>query len=373
MRLLVHLGGDYEVVVENGILPQIGEYTAQIYNPCRLCIVTDSNVDALYSQEVTTSLEKAGFSVYKFVIEAGEDSKTLSMMSKLLEFLVDCRFNRGDKLIALGGGVVGDLTGFTAATYMRGIGYIQIPTSILAAADSSVGGKTAINLGKGKNLCGAFWQPDLVFCDTNLFKTLTPREFSCGMAEIIKMAVLFDKKLFHDVESFDETVFLEGRKPFRSCNSDKGIESFSEELLSRLVFRSIELKANIVEEDERDTGRRTLLNFGHTAGHAIESLSGYRLLHGEAIAIGMVINLKAAYRKGYMEKDLSVPLIEVLERSGISCECGYTAREITEQAVKDKKVSESHIDVIMLKDIGDAYLKQFPFSEFEDFVEEGLK
>ena len=252
----------YRVDIAPGLLSCVGERLLQLnQTPCRVCILSDDNVYPLYGESVCASLKDAGFSVSSFVIAHGESSKCLSVYGAFLNYLAKEHFSRTDWLIALGGGVVGDLCGFSAATYLRGVRYMQIPTSLLAMVDSSVGGKTAVDLPAGKNLCGAFYPPHAVLCDVRALETLPAETFSDGMAEVIKYGILFDAELI-DILSRDGTAF------------DR----------ETVIARCIDHKRRVVEEDEFDRGTRQLLNFGHTPAHGIEQHSDYTITHGSAVA-----------------------------------------------------------------------------------------
>ena len=256
--------GAYVVKIGAGLLPTLGEEVKACTKAKRCAVIAGENVFPLYGESALQSLQAAGLETDAFVLPAGEATKCLTWYEKLLHFLAEKRYTRSDCVIALGGGVTGDLSGFTAATYQRGIPYVQVPTTLLAAVDSSVGGKTAIDLPEGKNQVGAFYQPSLVLCDTDTLATLPERELNAGYAEVIKYAVLGDKALFETLQN-------------RTAD------------LPAVIETCVKCKAEIVEEDEHDLGRRRLLNLGHTFGHAVENRSGYSLLHGEAVAIGMAM------------------------------------------------------------------------------------
>ncbi|HPE16874.1 MAG TPA: 3-dehydroquinate synthase, partial [Oscillospiraceae bacterium] len=274
----VKTGHSYDIHVGRGILSDCGALAARVKAPCRVFLLSDETVGSLYAGAVEASFRAAGYDVTGFFFPAGEESKNFSLLGTVLNHMAAAGLTRSDLLVALGGGVPGDLGGFAAAVYQRGIDFIQIPTTLLAAVDASVGGKTAVDLSAGKNLAGAFWQPSLVLCDCAVFGTLPQAVFSDGMAEVIKYGVILDKALFR----------LLGVRDIRD-----GIED--------VVLRCCALKSAVVEEDERDNGRRQLLNFGHTVGHAIEKASGFRVSHGSAVAIGMVAMSRAAERNGAAE------------------------------------------------------------------------
>ena len=262
---------EYSVVVGSGLLQEIGTQILNVSSPSKIAIISDSNVWPLYGDAVVKSIQNScGCSVVSFVIPAGEQSKNGNTYLSALEFLAENQLTRSDCIIALGGGVVGDLAGFTAATFLRGVDYIQVPTTLLACVDSSVGGKTAIDLNAGKNLAGAFYQPKLVLCDIDTLNSLPGKIFRDGCAEVIKYGVLYDNELF--------------------CHlTDRGL-SFDREWV---ISRCVELKRDVVADDEFDRGNRQKLNLGHTIGHGVEANSRYTVSHGEAVAIGMAIVARA--------------------------------------------------------------------------------
>ncbi|MDI9402129.1 MAG: 3-dehydroquinate synthase [Limisphaerales bacterium] len=263
----------YTIFIGSEILPLVGELCREVLPPQNCVIVGDSNTLPLFGEKCKTSLTQAGYNVSSWELPAGETSKNLTNLARLYDFLVESRLERKSFLIALGGGVVGDLTGFAAATYMRGIPFVQIPTTLLSQVDSSVGGKTAVNLPGGKNLVGAFHQPKRVLCDMKLLSSLSQKELSCGLSEVIKYGVILDAGFF---------AWLEEHLP--------ELLSLDTELMAETVRRCCELKAAVTTEDERESGRRAILNFGHTLGHAIEQLYQYNTFsHGEAVALGQLV------------------------------------------------------------------------------------
>jgi len=280
-RIFIKASNEYEVLIGKGILDNVGEYLAKLKKPCRAAVVTDENVNKLYGVRVINSLESAGFSPFSVVIAPGESSKCLSVCEAVLDMFARGDLTGSDIVVALGGGVVGDLAGFCAAIYRRGMDFIQIPTTFLAAIDSSVGGKTGVDLASGKNLAGVFHQPRLVVCDTETFNTLSPDIFSEGTAEAIKYGLIADEALFEKISSGN---FL----------------SETDEIVSRCV----DIKGGIVSRDEFDKGERRLLNLGHTFAHAIENLSEYKISHGAAVGMGLVLAAQTAVRKGLCEENL---------------------------------------------------------------------
>ncbi|MBQ7827561.1 MAG: 3-dehydroquinate synthase, partial [Clostridia bacterium] len=269
----------YEVRIGKGLLPSAGEMILPLFAGRKLCLVTDSTVEKLYADTVTKSLTDAGFEVCRFVFPAGEESKCMATYAALQEFLAEHRLSRKDGIVALGGGVTGDLAGFAAATYLRGIDFVQIPTTLLAAVDSSVGGKTGIDLAAGKNLCGAFHQPRLVICDIDTLTTLKYADYIGGMAEVIKYGVIRDGDLFRLLEDRVSDMF----------KAHKGEDVGAMELLEHVIATCVGIKRDVVGADEFEGGLRAILNFGHTAAHSIENISGYKIPHGYAVGTGMMI------------------------------------------------------------------------------------
>ena len=348
----------YEVLIEHGLLDRSGEIVAQtrameileldkpageLISPGKCCIVTDRNVEALYLEETRVSFRAGGFDVCNFVIDGGETSKTMQVASSLIDFLAEMRFTRSDLIVALGGGIVGDLAGFAASMYMRGIDYVQIPTTVLAAVDSSVGGKTAVNLSEGKNLAGAFHQPIKVIIDPGLFDTLPSDVYRQGLAEAIKAGFIADRFLF---ESFE-------------------LGSFD---IEDVIAKSIAIKAKLVSEDETDRGVRTLLNFGHTIGHAIEKASAYEIAHGEAVAIGMYVVTKATGAKKLCER-----LYRTLAINGLPWNCDIPKDEILAQIALDKKRNGDSIKLVVPIRIGECEIREMSLSEAREFLARGFE
>ena len=317
----INASRSYYVTVERGILPRIGEEAAKLFPPCKAVIISGEKVFPLYGETLKKSLEGAGFEVLCFVHESGEGAKSLETYGRLLNFLCENRLSRTDVIFALGGGVTGDLAGFAAATYQRGVALVQIPTTLLAAVDSSVGGKTAINLPAGKNQAGAFYQPSAVFCDPDMLSTLPSEEYRCGCAEVIKYGVLGDAEFF---------AFLE------EC----GIRENEEQVIAHCV----KMKRDIVEEDEFDRGARKLLNLGHTIGHAVEKCSDFSVSHGDAVAIGL-----AAVMRGNPDEKRVVSL---LKKYDLPTECPYGADEIIDACMADKKIEHGVLQLIVPERIG---------------------
>lgn len=331
---------EYNILIGRGLLGQLGEEIRKRIRPCKAAIVTDSTVEKLYAEQAEVSLRKAGFSVCRFVYPAGEGSKQIGTLSELLEFLAEEEITRQDILVALGGGVTGDMAGFAAAIYQRGIRFVQVPTTFLAAVDSSVGGKTAIDLKAGKNMAGAFYQPHLVLCDVDTLDTLPAEVFADGIAETLKYGIIGNAELFARTAEGD----------FRKD-------------LEEIIEICVKMKRDIVEEDEFDTGVRQLLNLGHTLGHAIEKKSGFALSHGYAVAIGLHLIAKAAEQKGMAQKGLAETIKQALEKNGLPVSTEYTAEEITEGVLKDKKRRGGEISFVFPVKIGECRLVEIPVDE----------
>ncbi|WP_100065209.1 3-dehydroquinate synthase [Miniphocaeibacter massiliensis] len=342
---------DYDVIIGRNILDIIPKRITELKNKCSVVIITDDRVDSLYGKKVSESLTKNNIKNYKFVFKNGEKSKNINTLSHILEFLAENTINRNDLIVALGGGVVGDIAGFAAAIYLRGIDYLQIPTTFLAAIDSSVGGKTAIDLEAGKNLAGAFKQPIEVLCDVETFKTLEDNIFDDGVAEAIKYGVLFDEELFYR--------FLNGK-----------VDSKSEDIID-IVKKCVEHKRDVVIGDEFDTGKRQLLNLGHTIGHAIEKCSDYKITHGHAIAAGMAIIARATELKKINDEKIVNKIEKALIKNNLPIDSSYSIDELFEKTTRDKKVLGSKINLIIPKKIGECELYNVNVDEVREFIELG--
>ena len=349
-KIKVNASRSYEIIIEKDALSKVGEYCIEaLGDSCRACILTDDNVAPLYLEQVKKGLVQSGFDTLEFIIKNGESSKNTQNLVELVEFMAENRLTRKDILVALGGGVVGDLGGFAASVYLRGIRFVQIPTTLLAAVDSSVGGKTAVDLNAGKNLMGAFYQPSLVICDYKTLDTLPAQIFADGCAEVIKYGIIGDKPLFERLK--------------------KGVKPQIEDIIASCV----EMKANIVEQDEFDNGKRQLLNLGHTVGHAIEACSDFEISHGSAVAMGTVIVSKAAHKLGYCSEEDVKAITDLLASVGLPTECPYSAEELYAVATADKKRSGDSISVVIPYGIGDSRLVKIPVSELCGLISKGLE
>lgn len=326
-KITVKASGEYDVLIGKGLLSSSGELIKQVVPACKVAVITDDMVDRLYSQIVIKSLEGAGFTVVKFVFKHGEKSKNLTTYGEIISFLAQNKLTRTDAVVALGGGVVGDMAGFASATYLRGIKYIQIPTTLLAQIDSSVGGKTAVDLAEGKNLVGAFCQPSMVICDVTALYTLLEPVFNDGMGEVVKYAIL-DKNVYNLIEE----------------------DSYD---LEKLVCLCVEYKKNIVEQDEFEKGPRKLLNLGHTLAHGIEKLSGYTITHGKAVALGVIQILKSAKKHGLIDEQTFAGAMVVVDKCVGKVDCEYSLEQICANATTDKKLNGNELSLIMPYGIGD--------------------
>ena len=345
----VHASKQYDVVISSGLLAQIGGYAKKYCRGGKVAIISDTNVWPIYGNTVVRSLEQTGLEVTAYQFPAGEASKNAQTYLGIVNFLAENHVTRSDLLIALGGGVVGDLTGFAAATYLRGISYIQVPTSLLAMVDSSVGGKTAIDLPAGKNLVGAFCQPVLVLCDVDTLSTLSPDFFIDGSAEVIKYGVLFDAELFAHLEENEL--------------------SFDREYV---ITRCVSLKRDVVEADEFDTGLRQQLNLGHTVGHAVEAASNFALSHGRAVATGMAIVARASADAQLCDRELSVRLEAILEKFQLPTKTQHDSGTLIKYMLSDKKRSGGNLNMIIPRVIGRCEIYPLPVVKTEDFMKPGL-
>ena len=343
----INTSKSYEVLIGQGILEKAGELVKEKVGFSRICIITDDTVDSLYGEKTVDSFEKAGFAVKKIVIPHGEQSKSCENLFNIVNTLAKMRFTRSDMLVALGGGVVGDLTGFCAATYMRGIRFIQIPTTLLAAVDSSVGGKTAVDLPHGKNLFGAFWQPSLVICDTDTLDTLSEEIYADGTAEIIKYGMICDKDLFDKVKSgkWDRV---------------------------EVISRCVEIKRDVVNEDEFEKGLRQILNYGHTFGHGVEALSDFTLTHGSCVAIGMCMVTRAFVKKGEIDDLVYKELEESLKANKLPVSCEFDAESIFDIVTADKKRNGNSINLIVVKEIGKNEIQKVELDKIKELISLGL-
>lgn len=344
----VNAGSGYDVIIKSGLALDLGSIVKSIVKSAKLAVITDSNVAPLYLEKVLSSLKEAEVDAVSYVFSAGEENKNLSTLSDILEFMASEGLTRSDYALALGGGVTGDITGFAAGCYMRGISYIQMPTTLLAAVDSSVGGKTAVDLTKGKNLAGVFLQPSAVLCDTDFLKTLSDKTFADGAAEAIKTGILGNEELF---------------KSFENNNAKKDI--------SGIIENCVKYKGSIVELDEKEGGPRKLLNLGHTIGHAVEALSGYSVSHGHAVSIGMAYIAGYSYKKGICTEECFYRIINTLKLNGLPVTTDYSSAELAGSITSDKKRNGDKITLILPKSIGECQMQSVDINEMEHIIELG--
>lgn len=337
----VPVSHSYQVKIGPGLMDTIGIETAKIAQE-QVLVVTDDTVAPLYLARVCEALRTAGLRVSSVSVPSGEASKNLGNYAHLLKVLAEKRFTRSDAVLALGGGIVGDLSGFAAATYLRGIAFLQVPTTLLAMVDSSVGGKTAVDLPMGKNLAGAFHQPALVLCDPRALDTLPQDVFRDGCAEVIKTAVLFDRPLFEHLKQHGPDFDREA-----------------------VIARCVQHKRDVVCRDEFDTGERQKLNLGHTIGHAIEKCSGYTISHGNAVAIGLACMVRAYCRD-------AAEILAVLQRFGLPTDTEYSAEALTAAALSDKKRAGGTITLVIPHTVGSCLLKALPVCELQAVIKAGL-
>ena len=343
--LTVNTGKPYDIFIEKGLLASAGQYIKNVSQAKRVCIVSDTNVYPLYGEVLKAQLEGAGFDVITYLFQAGEASKKTATVVAIVETLAEYGLTRNDLVVALGGGVCGDMAGFAAAIYLRGIDFVQIPTSLLAQVDSSVGGKTAVDLPQGKNLCGAFHQPILVLIDPNTLETLSPHFFSDGMAEAIKMGCIKSESLFEKIEKEN-----------------------AKDIIDDIIYECVSLKAGVVERDEKEHGERALLNFGHTAGHAIEKLHHFETIsHGEAVGIGMVMISKVGEENGLTETGTAERIAGVLLKYNLMTDDENTLSDIVTAMNADKKRTGSAIKFIFIKKIGEGYIHPINNEEIPAF------
>lgn len=341
----------YDIVIQKGLFKNIGKNIKKIYNNKKIVVMTDHNVEDIYGDDLRDSLEAEGFKVETIVVAAGEISKSLEVLQQVYTRLIDANVTRGDMIIAFGGGVIGDLCGFAAATYLRGVKFIQIPTTLLAQIDSSIGGKVAVNHSKGKNLIGSFYHPEIVLIDPELLKTLDDKFLYDGMAEVIKYGCIKDKNLFNNLLEYNSADEL-----FRD--------------IEKIIITCCSIKKYVVESDERDIGMRMLLNFGHTLGHGIEKYYNYeKFTHGEAIAIGMYNITKRSEELGITSKGITDSIEKLLKNWRLP----YKLPDVDKQQILntiflDKKSDADYINLILLKNIGDSIIKRVHKEEMIKYI-----
>lgn len=342
----VNASKEYDVIIGQNTIALLGKKIKSFFGDVNVCIVTDDNVAALHAEKAVKYLDEENLKHKTFVFPNGEKSKSPEVLFELLEFLASNHFSRKDVLVALGGGVTGDLTGLAAAMYMRGMHLVQIPTTLLAMVDSSVGGKTAVNLKAGKNLAGVFNQPELVLCDLQMLLTLSSEIFADGMAEVIKYGVIADKNLFETVKEGDIARNLE-----------------------KIIARCVSIKSAIVNEDEFDTGKRQLLNFGHTLAHSIEKMSNFEIPHGKAVAMGMLLISEISWKNGFSSERCQDEIVDALLENNLPITCPYKTSELYYAAENDKKSSSGKISIIIPEKIGQCRIMNIALAEFKELLE----
>ncbi len=347
------IGREYDILIAGNLLEHVGELIKERFSPSKIFIVTDDNVNTLYGKKVTDSLKNSGFNVKLVSLTPGEQTKSLDELSHLYSEALSFSVTRSDMVIALGGGVIGDLTGLMAATLLRGIPFVQIPTTLLAQVDSSVGGKVAIDVKEGKNLVGAFYQPKLVIIDTKALDTLSDRIFFDGLAEVIKYGLIADKELFELLESY---------------KSRKDIS----ESINDIVYTCCDIKRKVVEEDEHDTGLRMILNFGHTLGHVVEKEYNYETYtHGQAVAFGMYLISKIGEKMGIIPSGTKEKIRVMLQKFDLPYSISLSDK-IFDTLGLDKKNEGSNINIVVLDRIGKAAIHKMPLSEFISIAQDEL-
>lgn len=340
-KVKVELGShSYEIRIGADLLARTGLWLKGIGFSGKVAIITDTTVKGFYGDALSQGLTNAGFAVTTLEVPPGEEQKSLQTAGRLYRELTRAYAERTTPILALGGGVIGDLAGFVAATYMRGVPLVQIPTTLLAQVDSSIGGKTAVDHGQLKNVIGVFYQPELVIADIDTLKTLPAAELTNGLAEVIKSAAVMNRGLFN---------FLDAK-----IGKARPLDASA---LEKIVLETARIKAEIVEKDEKDSGLRGILNYGHTIGHAVETVSNFQLQHGQAVAIGMVVAARISSRMGFLDGDDALSLKDVIRRAGLPTEMPDLKVEDIIQAMKhDKKVQEDKIRFVLLKSIGEAFI-----------------
>lgn len=338
----------YNVYIEGGLVDICGELVKDLVKGKRCVVISDSNVAPLYADRVLKSLSQSGFTADLFVIEAGESSKNPENLVKAADFCIECDLTRSDVIVALGGGVITDLSGLCAALYQRGVAVVQIPTSLLAMVDSSVGGKTAVNLQKGKNMFGAFYQPKAVICDSQVLATLPSEEFANGMAEVIKYAALKGGRV---LEIISDNV---------------------QENLDELIEECVKIKRDYVCADEFDRGDRQFLNFGHTIGHAVERVSDFSTAHGSAVAIGMCIVATACRKLGYCTAEDTERIFALCKKYSLPTDCDISKEELYKASLSDKKRDAQEISLVLMRSFGDCFLNKTKTDSLMEFIDKGM-
>lgn len=330
-NIFIKTSKSYEVKVGKGIINNLADYIKQVKKCNKIAVITDDIVGGIYGKQICNLLD--GYDVCYFAFDHGEQNKSMSTVENIVEFLAQNKLTRSDLVVALGGGIVGDVAGFASSVFLRGIDFVQIPTTLLSMVDSSVGGKTGVNLSSGKNLAGAFHQPCLVVCDVDFLSTLPQDEFKNGLGEVIKYGCIADKNLFDLLENDD-------------INKN----------LQDIIYTCISIKANYVEQDEFDHGERQKLNFGHTLGHAVEKLTDFKIPHGQAVGIGMKLICDWAEDKELTAKGCAQKIQKLINKFDMANDAGCDISALWSAVSNDKKLKGKDINLVLIKDIGDSYL-----------------
>lgn len=330
----------YDIVITEGFEGLVTELETLAIKGIKICIVTDSNVGPIYAEALKNIVAKSGNEAYVFTMPAGEENKNLEVVQDLYAYLIENRFERKDMLLALGGGVVGDLTGFAAATYLRGVDFIQVPTSLLAQVDSSIGGKTGVDFKMYKNMVGAFHMPRLVYININTLSSLSERLFNSGFGEIIKHGLIKNMEYFNYLN-----------------DNYKQIKALEPEYLIEMIYGSCLIKGAVVEKDPTEKGDRALLNFGHTLGHAVEKLMNFKLYHGECVALGMLCAAEISAKRGYISAEDNATIRDMIVKYDFPVTAdGITAEDIVTVSKSDKKMEKGVVKFILLNGMGNAVI-----------------
>ena len=339
-KITVHTGRPYDILIDDGLLEQAGDLVRRVSGAKRICLISDSNVYPLYGNRVVQALESADFQVCTLVFDAGEASKKPETVLNMVNYMAREGLTRGDLVVALGGGVVGDLTGFGASTYLRGIDFIQVPTTLLAQVDSSVGGKTGVDFLQYKNMVGAFHQPRLVYMNMSTLQSLPNREFTCGMGEILKTGLICDEEFFRFV-----------------CKNQPEISKLDLSMLSRMIRRCCEIKAGVVERDPKEQGERALLNLGHTVGHAVEKMKNFQLLHGQCVGVGLIAAAYLSMQRGLLTEEEYEEIRKGCHSYNLPLSVdSLNAGDVLAATKKDKKMEAGHIKFILMDGIGKSFI-----------------
>ncbi|MDO4481700.1 MAG: 3-dehydroquinate synthase [Bacillota bacterium] len=349
-KIEINVSQKYDYFIERGSLDNIGNMLKDRFGQCSIIVVSDDAVDSVYGNRVAVSLTKAGFNTLSYVFERGEKSKNFFVLNDLLEFMAENYITKKDILLSLGGGTVGDVSGFAASVYSRGIRYVQIPTTFLAAIDSAVGGKTAVNLKAGKNLAGSIYHPSMVICDPDTFDTLEPEVYAQGTAEAVKCGIIGDKRIFSRLS----------KATFKNNIED-------------IIESCVKIKMSIVELDENDNGKRQLLNLGHTFAHSIEKCSMYKISHGSAVAMGILMAARAGAARGYCKRDLCDKINAALIRNGLHTKCRLSLEKIAEGMLSDKKRRGDTINMVFPRKIGKCEIVTVPVDEIPQIVRDATE